>query len=582
MKRMGKSRRALSRLAALVAGGFLSLAVGVTAEAAPIVELTLQQSIDLALANNRRIKESAEDQAQAYWAHRQARRTAGPTLSWSGQGMYRGGHQANDPLTRMQYDAANLHNDRIFANTVQVTFPLYTGGQIENNIEAAELGRDAADLILEATRQGIKQQTTSAYFQILQYRNMIQVNQEAVDTLQVHLDNVNAQYRVGTVAKSDVLRSQVELANQQQALVNAQNNYDVAVATFNNLVGLPTDTIVDAKEDLSYTKYDISLPRCTDYALIHRPDGIAAERSWKRAEAQMKAAKAGYRPQVGAVVQRTWSGDEPFSTDTVRLTGSNDGTNAGLQMQWNIFDNNVTEAQVQQAKASMRKAEQTLYETQESIQLDVRKAYLNLLAAEKNIHTTKVAVDQAQEDYKIAQVRYSAGVGTNLDVMDAEDKLIQTQTTYITALYSYNTNKAALDQAMGIRVELDVADYYREPIPEEIPVRPSADTSQNMSAADAGIVSPRVVHTETAERPSETVISTRVAQAIPQSIPAPAVVESEAPAEAEPAETGAAEPSVEQTSAGTEAVASGSAVETETVETGAEPAAEAAKATTET
>lgn len=503
-----KSIRKLQKaLAAMAVAGYMGFAALGAAEAAPIVELTLQQSIDMALANNRTIKESEEDQSAAYWAHRQARRQAGPTLSWSGTGMYRGGHQANDPAIRMGYEAADLYNDRIFANTVQVAFPLYTGGQIENNIQAAELGRDAADLTLEATRQGIKQQTTSAYFQILQFRNLIQVNKEAVDTLQAHLDNVNAQYRVGTVAKSDVLRSQVELANQQQALVNAQNNYDVAVATFNNIVGLPTDTIVDAKEDLSYTKYDISLPRCTDYALIHRPDGIAMERAWKRAEAQMKAAKAGYRPQVSAVVQRTWSGDEPFSTDTVRLSGSNDGTNAGLQMQWNIFDNNVTEAQVQQAKASMRKAEQQLYETQESIQLDVRKAYLNLLAAEQNIHTTKVAVDQAQEDYKIAQVRYSAGVGTNLDVMDAEDKLIETQTTYITALYNYNTNKAALDQAMGLRVDLDVAKYYKETIDETIPVRPSLDTSRNLTAADAGVVSPAVVHLENAERPSETVMA---------------------------------------------------------------------------
>ncbi|MBR5909299.1 MAG: TolC family protein, partial [Schwartzia sp.] len=278
MKRIKKLQKTLAVLA--VAGYFGFAALG-AAEAAPIVELTLRESIDMALENNRTIKESAEDQSQAYWAHRQARRQAGPTLSWSGdlkRGL--GGHAYEDTtidVLKQQYD---LQVDRIYSNSVTVSFPLYTGGRIENTIEAAELGRDAADLTLEATRQAIKQQTTSAYFQILQYRNIIQVNKEAVDTLQAHLDNVNAQYRVGTVAKSDVLRSQVELANQQQNLVDAQNSYDVAVATFNNIVGLPTDTIVDAKENLSYTKYDISLPRCTDYALVHRPDGIAMERAW--------------------------------------------------------------------------------------------------------------------------------------------------------------------------------------------------------------------------------------------------------------------------------------------------------------
>ncbi len=504
MKRIGKLQKKLAALAVACTLGFAALG---TAEASPIVELTLRDSIEMALENNRKIKESAEDQSQAYWAHREARRAAGPKLNWTWTGGYQAGEQNN--LQSHEYMEARygLNTDRYFSNSVQVTFPLYTGGKIENNIEAAELGRDAADLTLEATRQGIKEQTTEAYFQILQFRNLIQVNKEAVDTLQAHLDNVNAQYRVGTVAKSDVLRSQVELANQQQSLVDAQNNYDVAVATFNNIVGLPTDTIVDAKEDLSYIKYDISLPNCTDYALIHRPDGIAMERAWKQAEAQMKAAKAGYRPNVGLSVSRKWAGDDPLSTNYKLSSSSVDGTTAGVSLSWDIFDNNVTEAQVQQAKANMRRFEQKFYETQESIQLDVRKAYLNILAAEKNIHTTKVAVDQAQEDYKIAQVRYSAGVGTNLDVMDAEEKLIQSQTTYITALYKYNTSKAALDQAMGIKVDLDVARYYKEQLDETIPVRPSRDTSMNLSAADAGVVSPAVVHLPNAERPSETVMA---------------------------------------------------------------------------
>ncbi|MBR5163700.1 MAG: TolC family protein, partial [Schwartzia sp.] len=328
MRRINKLQKALATLAVVGTMGFAALG---TAEAAPIVELTLQESIDMALENNRTIKESAEDQSEAYWAHRQARRQAGPNISWNGTWTYNNGHATDNAALIERQIGVDI--ERTFSNKVQLTFPLYTGGQIENNIEAAELGKDAADLTLEATRQAVKQQTTSAYFQILQYRNLIQVNKEAVDTLQAHLDNVNAQYRVGTVAKSDVLRSQVELANQQQNLVSAQNNYDVAVATFNNIVGLPTDTIVDAKEDLSYTKYDISLPRCTDYALIHRPDGIAMERAWKRATAQMKAAKAGYRPQLTAAVSRSWTGDDPVSTNLGGINNySNDGTAGTLQM----------------------------------------------------------------------------------------------------------------------------------------------------------------------------------------------------------------------------------------------------------
>ncbi|MDY4697559.1 MAG: TolC family protein, partial [Selenomonas montiformis] len=64
-----------------------------------------------------------------------------------------------------------------------------------------------------------------------------------------------------------------------------------------------------------------------------------------------------------------------------------------------------------------------------------------------------------EEDYKIAQVRYQAGVGTNLDVMDAEEKLTAARTNYYTSLYNYNTSKASLDQAMGLPVDIDVVKY---------------------------------------------------------------------------------------------------------------------------
>jgi hypothetical protein len=131
----------------------------------------------------------------------------------------------------------------------------------------------------------------------------------------------------------------------------------------------------------------------------------------------------------------------------------------GATANWNIFDNGVTAAGVHNAEASLVKAQENLKAQDETIQLDVRTALLNLQAAEKNISTMETAVKQAEEDLKIANVRYSAGVGTNLDVMDATEKMTAARTNYNTALYSYNVNKAALDKAMGIPVDIDVAKY---------------------------------------------------------------------------------------------------------------------------
>ena len=76
--------------------------------------------------------------------------------------------------------------------------------------------------------------------------------------------------------------------------------------------------------------------------------------------------------------------------------------------------------------------------------------YLNILAAKEQIRATEASVAEAEEAYKIAEVRYSSGVGTNLDVLDAELQLSTARTNYISALYNYNIGLATLENAMGI------------------------------------------------------------------------------------------------------------------------------------
>jgi len=440
------------KLTALVLGGIMALSVtsGV-ALAANAVDLTLDESIQLALANNHTIKEAATDLDGAKWALHEARRNTGLTLSWSTTAAKIGG-KAYDG-TGSAYD-----NRFDFSNTVEASYPLYSGGKLENKIKGAEFGVGVYDLTLEDTKQTIKLTATQDYFKILQYRNLIQVDKDAVDTLQGHLDTVNAQYGAGTVAKSDVLSSQVKLANAQQDLVTEQNDYDIAVSKFNNVVGLPTDTIVNIRDELKYTKYNLALDDCTAFALQNRPDGFAAEQKVKKSEAAVAAAKAGNMPQVNAVVSKAIDGDGAFGDNHT----TKDAWSAGISADWSIFDNNVTQAQVRQQEATLHSDQEAFLAQKETIQLDVREAYLDLIAAEKNIPTMQVAVEKAQEDYKISRVRYSAGVGTNLDVMDAEEKLMEAQTNYITALYDYNTSKASLDKAMGIPIDLNVAKYRTE------------------------------------------------------------------------------------------------------------------------
>ncbi len=257
---------------------------------------------------------------------------------------------------------------------------------------------------------------------------------------------MQAQYDVGTVARSDVLRSEVALADAQQSLIKAQNNFDIAVANLNNVMGLSHGTDIRLKEDLKYIKLGITLDDGIKYALQNRPDVIQADANVKYYKEGVKVSRAGFLPSLSLSGSNNWNDD--------RFPGAqNSNWQVALTASLTLFDTQLTLSKVKEAEANVVKYDETARQTKDSAALEVRQAYLGIKEAEKRIETSKVAVDKAQEDFNIAQVRYNAGVGTNLDVIDAQLALAQAKTNYIQALYDYNTSKAKLDKAMGIEVK---------------------------------------------------------------------------------------------------------------------------------
>ena len=443
-----------------------ALFINSTAFAENSVTMSLDKAIDLALKNNHTITQYSADRESARWNLSAIRRQHGPRLTWSSSFNYMGGKRYKpDQDYYAQYhfyynvdgfngtESPPYHSEAV--NNFTLSFPLYSGGQIENQIEGAEYGLNAADVTLEYARQNVKYQAAEAYFRVLQYNSAIQVQQEAVNFLQSHLENVRTQYEVGTVAKADVLSTEVQLADYKRQLNSAWGDYESAVATLNNVIGLPVDTAVVTDEELDTEAYSLTEEECIAYALEHRPDGISAAYAVKQAQSQINVAKAGYRPSISASVLGSMTGEKPFETNH----GNSEYWQIGLNMQWNIFDNGITEAQVNQAKASKIKAESQLSQNLDRIKLDVHNAYIALVTAGKNVDIAAHSVSEAEASYAIAQVRYIEGVDTNLNVMDAQTKLAQAKNNYFNALYSYNVSKAKLEQVIGVPVNTDISRY---------------------------------------------------------------------------------------------------------------------------
>lgn len=421
-----------------------SLLCAQVALAADKIDLKLSEAIERALRTEPRIGIAGGSLESAKGGLRAAQGDAGLGISFSYK-FSRGGVSKPKTLD------SEINNNN--GSTVTAKLPVYSSGVISGNIDRQTGNMRATEYEFDQTLQTIRLDTTNAYYNVLATRDIVRLSQESVARLQAHLDNVTAQFAVGTVAKVDVLRSQVELANAEQDLIKNQNSFDIAVIKLLNLVGLPLDTELALQEELSYQSYAVELSECLQYALNSRPDLYKAAHMVESAKGGLQAARGGYGPQVSAFVSNDWSGESFPGNSSSKWT-------VGLNLSMNILDSGVTAGRVDQAQGTLTSQLESQRQAIINANLEVRSAYLGMRESEKRIGTAEVAITQAEEDYRIAQMRYQAGVGTNVDVLDSQVALTTAQNNYVSALYSYTTSKAALDKAMGIPTGYELEHKY--------------------------------------------------------------------------------------------------------------------------
>lgn len=411
------------------------------------VDLNLPKTVQMALDYNRDIKNSQYALKKAEYTIDEARAGKAPVVDYTFSTQRSRATDASLAASRSTNAISNA-----FGNNLSVTIPLYTGGKVEGNIDVAKLGKTNAQEDILRVEQATKYSAIQGYYALLAYQELQGVYHEAVDNLQGHLDNVQAQYNVGTKAKVDVLSSDVSLANAKTTAITSDNNVAVAESNLNNILGLPLETKLNlADHQLPFDTYNISLQEATDYAMKYRPEVLQAAIAVQEAERNIDIANAGNKPTVSVTGGNNWA-DNTFPG----IDANKRSWNIGAGVTYNFYDGGATKAKVNQAKQDLLVARETEQKTREAVQLEVKQAYLNIRSAAQKVEETQTVVDQARENYRIQNIRYQAGVGINLDVLDAQLSLNEAQVNHIQALYDYNVGIAKLEQVMGVDVESGV------------------------------------------------------------------------------------------------------------------------------
>lgn len=449
---------------------------------AATLELDLEETIQRALLTNPSVKiaESQRKEAKADYSAAKSARGISISLNHdSGRGGYADNRRyvITDNMGRQipRYDKSigNSHS-----NSITASLPLFTGGELQGQIGQAKANYRSMLSAEEQAYNEMKETATTGYFNMLNAGNMKALRQESVDRLQAHLDNVVAQYNVGIVARADVLRSEVELANAKQDYITASNEYDVAEATLNNIIGTPLNTTLKLKDSLQYVPYDNDMAYCLAYSEQHRPELKQAEYGVDAAEAALVVARSGHMPKIYANASDNWGGNGS------NWPGDDDENwSVGVTASINVFDSGVTWSKIHAAQEALVQAKESQRQIKDNVELEVRTDYLSMREAEKRITTAQVAVASAEEDYHIAVVRYQAGVGTNIDVMDAQEALTQAKTNYYQALYNYNTSKAALNTSMGVGVPVPEPRTFPEPVEDTAAQAADAQSAGTDAAA---------------------------------------------------------------------------------------------------
>ena len=330
----------------------------------------------------------------------------------------------------------------VFAVGPTLNQTIYDFGRTSNSVKINRENVKASEQDLVTTRQTVILNVQQAYFGVLQGQKLVEVAKEIVTQTQQHLDQAQGFYQAGTRPKIDVTKAEVDLANAQLALIQANNNFAVAQVTLNNAIGFTQSLTFPVEDILGFIPREHQLEDIVKTAYDQRPEILQIKAKQRSQEAAVNLARSSYYPILSGNAQYLMRGSHMPNDMTWDMF-------FGAILTIPIFSGFSSPNQVAEQQANLR----NLISQEEALKLNIRleaeQAYLSQKQAAEQVRVTEKAVGHAQENYELASGRYQVGVGSPLEITDAEIQLATAKANNIQALYNYKVAEAKIERAMG-------------------------------------------------------------------------------------------------------------------------------------
>ncbi len=396
--------------------------------------LSLNEAVEMALTENTelRITQKGEDKAEALLREQKANKRVKVNASAA-------------PRISKSTDSARAISAGL---GFTATYSIYDGGKHNANLESREIGVRSAVLTTQRQREKLKFDVTKAYYNAVAAKETEKVRRETVNKYEAHLKNTTDLYNAGNKAKIDMIRADVELSNAKENLIKAENSYEVALTTLRNHINIDRNEPLTLTDAFQIVPFKMNMTDCLSHAFQNRKDLMTARLSLEQKELAVKSAKAAYQPTLDASF-----GVNPISATFEPNSSHNSSWDASVNARWSVLDGGLIKAQVDNAVAERDEAKLNLKKQEESVDLALRQAYMNMREAEARLETNSLNVKKAEEEAFIEYEKYKAGAGTMLEVVDAEEALTRAKLNYILAETDYVNSKAEVENAMGLGLD---------------------------------------------------------------------------------------------------------------------------------
>jgi outer membrane protein len=334
---------------------------------------------------------------------------------------------------------------------VDLSYPLFNGGSVRNSVRAAETRVEAGRATLKAVEGDVFVLAVQAYMDVIRDRAIVELNANNVRVLGTNLEATRDRFQIGDLTRTDVAQSEARLQLGRAQLADAQGRLASSEANYRKVVGHPPGELAPPPP---LPPLPATPEEAVRIALANNPDLIAVTRTARAAGYDVRIAEAGRLPTLSGVLSGTYINSLGGSVGNFPSSGTQ--TSAGVNARIPIFQGGLPAARTRQAQALEGQALEVVVGTERAVIATTRAAFADYDSAQKSIQAQTVAVQANELALEGTRAEQSVGTRTILDVLNAEQELLNSQVALVRAKHDAYVAGFALLNAMGVADAADL------------------------------------------------------------------------------------------------------------------------------